>query len=127
MPIPETMNYDEMLEKRIEPTRFLQAGGYADRMTVEIRRAGGDEWNLDCIWGVLGHQADGEQQLDVPIKLPASTQLVSSSEVFKAEEAAELFYTYFKTGDIPDNYALRPIGGWTAEGEWVNLSRRPAS
>ncbi|WP_197377546.1 hypothetical protein [Mycolicibacterium baixiangningiae] len=122
VPLPEGMSYDEVLNRKLEETRFLQAGGNADRMTIEIRQPGGQQWGVESVWSVVGHRSDdGGRELDVPIKLPRSTQMVARSEVFDAEEAADLFMDYYKTGEIPSSYSLRPIGGWTADGAWVDL------
>lgn len=46
--------------------------------------------------------------MDVPIQLAHGVKLISRSQVFAADEAAELFYTYYTIGDIPDGYALQP-------------------
>jgi hypothetical protein len=52
--------------------------------------------------------------------------MISEAEIFEAEEAAQLLMSYYKTGDIPSNYMLRPIEGWTAEGDRVDLSNAVA-
>ncbi|BBX85542.1 hypothetical protein [Mycolicibacterium aubagnense] len=60
--------------------------------------------------------------MDVPIQLAHGVKLISRSQVFAADEAAELFYTYHTTGDIPDGYALQPVEGYRADGNTVDLS-----
>lgn len=114
-------DYGEMLRSNVEATEFLQAGGSADAMTIEIRRPGGRQWGVESVWGVVGHPVDGAGPLDVPIKLPHSTQMISKSEVFDADEAADLFFTYYQTGEIPSTYTLRPVNGWTADNVRVDL------
>jgi hypothetical protein len=47
--------------------------------------------------------------------------MVSRYEVFDADEATELFYTYFNTGDIPGHYRLRPVDGYTESGAIFDL------
>jgi hypothetical protein len=89
--LPERMDHQDFLDQKLEETTFIQAGGYADRMTVEIRQPGGREWGVESVWSVVGHQAEGQQDLDVPTKLPRSTQMISRAEVFDADEAADLF------------------------------------
>jgi hypothetical protein len=115
------MDYGEMLNANIEATTFLQAGGSADAMTVEIRKPGGAQRGVESVWYVVGHPHEGKQEPDVPIQLPRGAQMVNQSEVFAADEAAELFFTYYSTGDIPANYTLRPLNGWTADGTQVDL------
>jgi hypothetical protein len=120
-PLPKGMDYGEMLTANIEATQFLQARGSADAMTVEIRKPGGEQWGVESVWYVIGHPHEGKQVSDVPIQLPRGAQMVSQSEGFAADEAAELFFTYYTTGDIPTNYTLRPLNGWTADGVNVDL------
>lgn len=59
--------------------------------------------------------------MDVPIQLAHGAKLISCSQVFADEEAAELFYTGYTTGDIPDGYALQPVEGYRADGTTVDL------
>ena len=110
-----------MLRSNVEATEFLQAGGSADAMTIEIRRSGGRQWGVESVRGVVGRSIDGTGPLDVPIKLPQSTQMISKSEVFDADEAADLFFAYYQTGEIPSTYTLRPVNGWTADNVRVDL------
>jgi hypothetical protein len=57
----------------------------------------------------------------VPIVLPASTEMRSAAEIFDADEAAELFFSYYKTGDIPAGYTKRPEQGFTQDGDNIDL------
>jgi len=57
----------------------------------------------------------------VPITLPFGPEMVSRSEVFTADEAAELFFTYYKTGGILAEYTLRPVEGFTKDGRNIDL------
>jgi hypothetical protein len=70
---------------------------------------------------VIDHPHQGEAPLDVPIVLPSSTEMRSRHEIFEADEAAQLFYNYYKTGDIPSNYRLRPEQGFTRDGGNIDL------
>jgi hypothetical protein len=47
--------------------------------------------------------------------------MVSAAEVFAADEAAELFISYYRTGDIPPGYVLRPVEGYTRDGGLIDL------
>ena len=119
--LPDGMSYQDFLDQGLEETTFIQAGGRADCMTIEIRQTGGHQWGVDSVWSVVGHPVGDKQPLDVPIELPGATQMVSRSEVFEAEEAADIFFTYYKTGELADGYVLRPIQGWAADNTPVDL------
>ncbi|ORV01584.1 hypothetical protein AWB94_25930 [Mycolicibacterium canariasense] len=119
--LPEGLRYQGALDQELEATAFIQAGGSADCMTIEIRQPGGHEWGVESVWSVVGHASADRQERDVPIKLPRSTQMISEAEVFDADEAADLFFQYYKTGQLPAGYALRPLQGWKADGTPVDL------
>jgi hypothetical protein len=46
---------------------------------------------------------------------------VSAAEVFDAEEAADLFLDYHRSGEIPSAYTLRPTEGYRADGTIVEI------
>jgi hypothetical protein len=100
---------------------YIQAAGRADEMTVEICKPGGEQSGADWVRYVVGHPHVGDAPLDVPIVLPQSTEMRSRFEIFDADEAAQLFYSYYKTGDIPTSYALRPEQGFTRDGGNIDL------
>jgi hypothetical protein len=100
---------------------YIQAAGRADAMTVEICQAGGQQWGVDWVRYVIGHPGDDAAARDVPIVLPASTEMRSAAEIFDADEAAELFFSYYKTGDIPAGYTKRPEQGFTQDGDNIDL------
>jgi hypothetical protein len=100
---------------------YIQAAGRADAMTVEICKPGGQQWGVDWVRYVIGHPDSEGAVLDVPIVLPQSTEMRSRAEIFEADEASQLFYSYYKTGDIPATYALRPEQGFTREGDNIDL------
>lgn len=105
------------------PTReYLQAAGKADAMTVEIRKPGGKQWGAQWVRYIVGRPHDGSLPLTTAIALPDTTEMRSSAEAFDADEAAQLFIDYYKTGDIPPGYSLRPVEGYTADGGLVDLS-----
>jgi hypothetical protein len=43
----------------------------------------------------------------------------SKPEAFTAAEAAELFQSYYTTGDFPSKYRLRPIEAYDADGAYL--------
>jgi len=126
IPLPAGMDYEQVLKAKIETTEYVQAGGSADAMTVQIRKPGGNgsDQGVESVWYVVGHPGGGGSALDVAIPLPNSVEMISRTEVFGAAEAAELFFAYYQHGDIPSGYALRSINGWTAGGIRVDLRER---
>jgi len=121
-PLPDGMEYADMVKAGLDSTEYLQAAGKSpEAITVEIRKRGGQEWGVQWVRYVVGHPHQGDAPLDVPIKLPGSTQMVARYEVFNADEATELFDIYYKTGDIPTSYSLRPVDGYTVDGAIFDL------
>jgi hypothetical protein len=122
--LPPGKTYEDLAG--VHALEYLQAAGSSDAMTVEICKPGGQPWGAQRVRYTIGHLHDGDQALDVPIKLPRGTQMVSRSEVFGADEAAELFIAYYKSGDIPPGYTLRPVEGYTADGRLIDLKTMTA-
>lgn len=123
--LPPGMEYEEAVAAGLD-REYIQAAGRADAMTVEICKPGGQQWDVDWVRYVIGHPHEDDPPLDVPIVLPQSTEMRSRFEVFDADEAAQLFYSYYKTGGIPASYALRPEQGFTRDGGNVDLRDRVA-
>lgn len=119
--LPPGMDYEEAVAADAN-REYLQAAGRADAMTVEICKAGGTNWGVDWVRYVIGHPHEGDAEVqDVPIVLPKSTEMRSRTQIFDADEAAQLFYSYYKTGDIPPGYTLHPEQGFTKEGGNIDL------
>lgn len=121
-PIPAGKTYAEMLKVGELSTQYLQAAGLPDMMTLEICKPGGSQWGVDWVRYTVGHPHTGTEPLDVPIRLAHGVKMISRSQVFDADEAAELFFTYYQTGDVPSTYDLQPIEGYRADGTAVDLS-----
>jgi hypothetical protein len=100
---------------------YLQAAGESTAMTVEICKPAGQQWGVERVRYVIGRPHRGDEPLDVAIKPHDGTQLVGGSEVFDADEAAQLFMTYYRTGDIPAGYVWRPVEGYAEDGGLVDL------
>lgn len=118
-PLPEGKTFDEVRHQVTE--QYIQAAGSADAMTVEVRKLGGEQWGAKWVRYTVGHQHAGDLPVDVAIPLPNGNQMISRAEVFDAEEAGLLFVAYHKTGDIPSGYVLRPVEGYAANGEVIDL------
>lgn len=118
-PLPEGKGFEEVRNQATE--QYIQAAGSAEAMTVEIRKPGGAQWGADWVRYVIGHPHEGTPPLDVAIPLPRGDQMISRPEVFDAEEAAKIFMSYHTTGDIPPGYVLRPVEGYTADHDLIDL------
>ncbi|MED5811081.1 hypothetical protein VST63_01795 [Mycolicibacterium sp. 050232] len=119
--LPPDMDYVEAVRAGREALEYIQSAGSAEAMTVEIRKAGGSQWGANWVRYVVGHPHSTAAPLDVPIVLPQSTEMIARHEVFGADEAAELFYSYYQSGDISPDYALRPVEGYIAGGGNIDL------
>ena len=120
--LPAGKSYADVLKAGDGWTNYLQAAGSGpDAITVEIRKPGGKQWGAKWVRYVVGHPHDGDAPIDVAIELPESTQMLARYEVFDADEAARLFSTYHQTGDIPAQYTLRPVEGYTTDGTIIDL------
>lgn len=120
--LPDGMNYEKARATGRDALAYLQAGGSADTLTLDVRKAGGSEWGADWVRYVVGHlPAEEHPSLVVPIPLPRGPEIVAQNEVFGADEAAAVFYSYFKTGHIPGEYSLRPVEGYTKDGGLIDL------
>lgn len=118
--LPPGMDSDQAMAAGLD-REYLQAAGRDHAMTVEICKAGGVQWGADWVRYVIGRPGECDGALDVPIVLPTTTEMRSSAEVFDADEASQLFYSYYKTGDIPAGYTLRPEQGFTRDDTSIDL------
>lgn len=85
---------------------FLQAAGSADAMTVEVRLPGPDgESHLYTVG--RPEPADASTTL-IPISDDRAVR-VFSNEIFTADEAAVIFYTYYLTDAVSQPYVLREL------------------
>jgi hypothetical protein len=118
-PLPAGKRYPEV---RHEATlEYIQAGGSAEKMMLDIRKPGGQQWGAQWVRYTIGHPHEGTEPIDVEMHLPKASEWVGASEVFGAEEAGEIMYAYYKTGDIPPGYSLRPVEGYTADHDTIDL------
>lgn len=85
---------------------FMQAAGSADAMTVEVRLPGPDgESHLYTVG--RPDPADATTAL-IPISDDRAVR-VFSNEIFTADEAAVIFYTYYLTDAVSQPYVLREL------------------
>lgn len=84
---------------------FMQAAGSADQMTVEVRLAGPDgQTHLYTV----GRPEPADGTTLIPISQTRAVR-VFSNEVFTADEAAVIFYTYYLTDAVAQPYVLREL------------------
>jgi len=100
--------------------RYLQAAGTAASMMIEIRQPSGTDGDAVSARSVIGHSDEDPGQQDVVV-----TQHLNESffrhEVFTAEEAADIFWAYYRDDALPDGYSLRPVEGYSATGGILRL------
>ena len=85
---------------------FMQAAGSPAGITVEVRLPGADgESHLYTVG--RPEPADGTTTL-IPINDERAVR-VFSNEVFTADEAAAIFYTYYLTDTVSQPYVLREL------------------
>ncbi|MBO0885171.1 MAG: hypothetical protein J2P17_33560 [Mycobacterium sp.] len=120
--LPHGMDYAEVRATAAGLTTYLQAAGSSpETIMVEVRKPGGQQWGMQSVRYAIGHSNNDGATADVAVKLPVNTYMINQHEVFDADETAELFWAYYKTGEIPSSYTLRPIEGYTADGAIVDL------
>ena len=85
---------------------LMQAAGSADAMTVEVRLPGPDGASHLYTVG-RPEPADASTTL-IPISHDRAVR-VFSNEIFTADEAAVIFYTYYLTDAVAQPYVLREL------------------
>lgn len=85
---------------------FMQAAGSDKGITVEVRLPGPDGESHLYTVGRPG-PADGKTTL-IPISDSRAVRVLSN-EVFTADEAAVIFYTYYLTDTVSQPYVLREL------------------
>ncbi len=87
-----------------DANEYIQCAGSADRMTVEVRRLKGGTYEQF----VVGRAPNGESpEKKETIHWEKVDTVVARNEIFSADEAAELFRSYYTTGWVPSRYILR--------------------
>lgn len=85
-------------------SRYIQAGGSAERMSVEIQRVEDGELRHY----VVGREHDTDEPLTETVNVVGTDHPVHPAEVFDADEATEIFFHYLgDSGTVPDGYVLR--------------------
>jgi hypothetical protein len=85
---------------------YLQAGGTADKMSVELRRREDDG---EYRFYVVGRDHDLAEALTEIIDVQAAHEPRHPAELFTADQAAPTFMHYVEHQTVPDGYTLRLI------------------
>lgn len=85
---------------------YLQAGGTAEKMSVELRRREDDG---EYRFYIVGRDHDLSEQLTGSIDVQDAHERRHPAELFTADEAAPVFVHYVEHQSIPDGYSLRLI------------------
>lgn len=99
----------DLLEDIPLSDEYMQSAGTAEALTVEVRVV--DE-------NGTAHQYTVGKPGGTPVGAPTEvirwdegrhSTTVHPNEVFTADEAADLFYAYFQTDEVPESYTLREL------------------
>ena len=104
--LPEGVRFDSV-DLAAWPREYVQAAGSADGMTVEVRRREPSGWGQYVV-GRAAHDNSGSPA-EVVIPWNGHEARVSSSEVFSAAEAAEVFARYYETGEVQGTFYFRRL------------------
>ncbi len=85
---------------------FIQAAGSSEGITVEVRLPGPD--GESHLYTVGRPEPAGGTTTLIPISSTRAVR-VFSNEVFTADEAAVIFYTYYLTDTVSQPYVLREL------------------
>ena len=85
---------------------YLQAGGSAERMAIEIRRIGA---HGQFVQYCVGRSAQSENQSWEVVSYGDQQVRVRSFEVFDAASALPIFEEYFRTGELHSDCVLRQL------------------
>lgn len=92
------------------PLNFMQSAGTSDAMSIEVRFADEDDSKDEGIQYVVGRpgtDTSGEPPIKVEYLNGKVKLHLFPNEVFDADEAADIFYQYFLTDQVPAPYVLR--------------------
>lgn len=85
---------------------YLQAGGTAEKMSVELRRR---DDNGEYRFSIVGRDHDLSEPLTETIDVQAAHEPRHPAELFTADQAAPVFMHYVEHQTIPDGSTLRLI------------------
>lgn len=97
-------------DPRVEVTEseeYMQSAGSAEAMTIEIRKVDHEGTAHQFTVGRSEERSTDDLTEVIAWDNGRFSTKVHPSEVFTADEAAKVFYTYFLHGDVTEPYVLR--------------------
>ncbi|MEV7611025.1 hypothetical protein AB0N61_16175 [Microbacterium sp. NPDC089320] len=88
---------------------YMQCAGTADALALEVRRLDPDGTAHQYAIGKPGGETTGEPTEVILFDEGRHSTTVYPHEVFTADEAAVVFYTYFLTDQVSQPYQLREL------------------
>ncbi len=88
---------------------YLQSAGSAEALTIEVRVLDGAGIAHQYVVGRPGAEPVGAPSEAICWDEGRHSTTVHRNEVFTADEAAEVFYTYYLTDQVGQPYALREL------------------
>jgi hypothetical protein len=101
--LPPSKSLDDVSPDE-DANEYIQCAGSANRMTVEVRRLMGGKYEHFVVGRAPNGKNRGNKET---IHWEDVDTVVAPNEIFSADEAAELFRSYYATGWVPSSYILR--------------------
>lgn len=89
-----------------EDRSYIQCGGTAERMSVELRTVDDGVVRQEVVGRPVAETPPGDPKEEVPFGGGYGVR-VYPNEVFDADEAGDLFISYYESGDVPAGYTKR--------------------
>lgn len=99
----------DLLESIPFSDEYMQCAGTADALALEVRRVEDDGTAHQYAIGKPGGDRTGEPTEVIHFDDGRHSTTVYPHEVFTADEAAVVFYTYFLTNEVSQPYELRDL------------------
>lgn len=104
-PMPDDVNFVAYVYEGGSPV-YLQCAGTSDAMTIECHKVDDDGQDRHYIVGRGGDHSD-PPTVTIPYFGGRASATVYPDEVFALDEATDIFFHYYETGEVPDRYRLR--------------------
>lgn len=88
---------------------YLQSAGSAEALTIEVRVIDAEGVAHQYTLGKPGAEQTGEPTEEIRWDEGRHSTAVYPNEVFTADEAADIFYAYFLTDEVPESVVLREL------------------
>lgn len=103
-PIPDDVDFVDAVHQG--GLIYLQCAGTSDAMTIECHKVDDDGQDRHYIVGRGGDHSD-PPTVTIPYFEGTASATVYPDEVFALDEATDIFFHYYETGEVPDRYRLR--------------------